>query len=449
MEHSFATDPVKQLYRDRIEAFVRKHYDLRERLKAKVLCLPGPEMSGISHYDNLGVKRRNIHGVEKFPDAHAQLEARVAEERPKNRIRVAPPQDLLDFLRTTNQKFDIIELDYCGYFSRDVVGAIQYIARRQLLPERGILIVNVQAKRENRARQNDFWDFYTGIQDGINKTIDASEELVTSEQEFEELVDEMVEGLIYPEQKKAESDIELRRLREEVFSRRIAISMAFGKSPYEVVELFNEEYLDSIVDNMIKFQRRVDEKTKGRFFKEYDYIRQVIEDNNKDEVITIGSGTAVLRVQIIRNLANNLPERIHHMIPALACFLYAKYSRPYFAEHLDCFRYVSQPGNTPMVCDIGLYNQRRDLFSYKDVKLAMRKIEGKYNIDWKLSKATHKKASRVRTFDRERDKQEIEKLELADFEGQFKHVDRYYQLQVGFYDRLGKPMPERVELRLK
>jgi len=136
---------VKQLY------FCKSHIKGNPK-EAKVLCIPGAEKVGEEAlevkevYDNLGVLRENITGIERD---------HVKAERLRNAglgMKIEEATDL-DVLLRTQKKYDIISLDYTGQQTRNEILSLKAIAGRQLLEPDSILLINYSGKRESKRQQ--------------------------------------------------------------------------------------------------------------------------------------------------------------------------------------------------------------------------------------------------------------------------------------------------------
>ncbi|PIZ52424.1 hypothetical protein COY27_00315 [Candidatus Woesearchaeota archaeon CG_4_10_14_0_2_um_filter_33_13] len=150
---SFKTDSAKQLWRERIVDFVRRHYSPGQLRNLQVLCLAGKEMQEVFEiYDQLGVKRRNIVSLEEITSEY-EAEKRLNESLDQPITVVNSP--VTAYLnQVQNRRFDIVCLDYCGYFDDERYLDISKLALRGLLGPRAILITNYQMAREGRIAQH-------------------------------------------------------------------------------------------------------------------------------------------------------------------------------------------------------------------------------------------------------------------------------------------------------
>ncbi|MBI2102896.1 HNH endonuclease [Candidatus Woesearchaeota archaeon] len=146
---SFSTDPAKSLWRERIVDFVRKHYTPHQIRNFRVLCFAGREMTEVFDvYDRLGVKRKNVVSLECDPREYDAMCA--VNETLEQRIKIVPASALDYLSHPATQPFDVISLDYCGYFNDEKCKTLDRIAHNKWLAPHGVLITNYQKGRENQ-----------------------------------------------------------------------------------------------------------------------------------------------------------------------------------------------------------------------------------------------------------------------------------------------------------
>jgi hypothetical protein len=152
MDKSY-NDPAKQKSREKLREFIRKNLvSVKKSRDVRVVCLPGAGKEGEEAlevkevYDPLGIPRSNITGIEFDPEAAARL--RKADLG----ITIAEC-DAKEFFRTTEQKFDVISLDYLGQQGDDELDTLDYIAGRQTLANRGIFATVYFGSRESKRVQ--------------------------------------------------------------------------------------------------------------------------------------------------------------------------------------------------------------------------------------------------------------------------------------------------------
>lgn len=145
---SFSQDPAKKLWRERMVDFVRKHYTPNQIRNFRVLCFAGKEMAEVFDvYDPLRVKRKNVVSLEC--DRGEYEEQAKLNETLEQRIKVVPASALDYFSRQPAQTFDMISLDYCGYFNDEKVLTLNRIALNGWLSPKAVLFTNYQSGREN------------------------------------------------------------------------------------------------------------------------------------------------------------------------------------------------------------------------------------------------------------------------------------------------------------
>lgn len=131
--------PTKNAWREKWMDFLRRHLNVTE--ETIVLFLPGPEALEVAGYDRLGIKREQLIGVERHRKTAEKIHRLGLD------IQVVP-DDVLHYLRTTDQRFDAVLLDYDGKITPDKVEALEVLVGRQLLKERSCLGINVFGRRE-------------------------------------------------------------------------------------------------------------------------------------------------------------------------------------------------------------------------------------------------------------------------------------------------------------
>lgn len=145
-------DPVKQKARERQREFIKRNLSFRNPRDINVLCFPGAETDGEEAievreiYDQLGIPRKNIVGLEADREKASRL------ERANLGIMVENSLDL-DYFRETKNQFDIISLDYTGYRDESRWQVLHEIAGRQILRGCGLLCTNYSARRETKQNQ--------------------------------------------------------------------------------------------------------------------------------------------------------------------------------------------------------------------------------------------------------------------------------------------------------
>ena len=116
----------------------------------KVLCLPGPEALEIKEvYDRLGIPRENVFGVEIDKKRFDYLQTQAEGARLFN-------EDILSYLRKTNERFDIVMLDMDGFLDKHMFQALQKLFSRELVNKKAVFGTNFFTTREGE-EQKEFY----------------------------------------------------------------------------------------------------------------------------------------------------------------------------------------------------------------------------------------------------------------------------------------------------
>ena len=152
---SFKADSAKQMWRENMIYFISRYFSPKQLRNCRVLCFPGKEMREVFDvYDILGIKRKNIVGLEERSKEHKALED--MNDSLENRIQVVNSSDLEYLQQQSVTPFDIVSLDYCGYFNNKKADAITSLVTRGWLSPKAILITNYQKGRENTPTKTSF-----------------------------------------------------------------------------------------------------------------------------------------------------------------------------------------------------------------------------------------------------------------------------------------------------
>jgi hypothetical protein len=114
---------------------------IRNLDSARVLCLPGAEAREIIEvYDPLGIKRKNIIGVERDGEAYEQLKkADLGIELYRG--------ELHEFLRDFSGQLDIASLDFTQTPNAETLLPVLYLTTREILSGNSVLSTNFYASR--------------------------------------------------------------------------------------------------------------------------------------------------------------------------------------------------------------------------------------------------------------------------------------------------------------
>ncbi len=138
---------VKKKYHDELARFIAQFHTKRKNRRAlKVVCFPGHEALEIFNvYDQLEIPRENIVGIERDPRVMAELKQQNLG------IELFEGWDY-QFFEQTNERFDVINLDYQTYLNAGVAYSLALIFGKPSNPiakDKAIVGVNVLGKREN------------------------------------------------------------------------------------------------------------------------------------------------------------------------------------------------------------------------------------------------------------------------------------------------------------
>ena len=152
---SFKQDPAKALWRERIVGFDRQHYTPNQIRNFRVLCFAGKEMTEVFDvYDELGVKRKNVVSLECDTREYDAMCA--VNDSLEKRIKIVPASALDYLSRQPLQPFDLISLDYCGYFNDEKNLILDRIALHGWLSPRSVLVTNYLKGRETKMVRDSF-----------------------------------------------------------------------------------------------------------------------------------------------------------------------------------------------------------------------------------------------------------------------------------------------------
>lgn len=138
-------NPAKNKWREAWFRFLRKNknYLIGNPKDWQVVFLPGTEGLEIEVYDRLGIPRENLVGLENDIQRYEKLKKKRLGIRIPDK-----PMDSLDFFLQTNDKFDIVNLDYEGMLNSKVIKTLETIAGRQLLKEESVFGISTFGRRE-------------------------------------------------------------------------------------------------------------------------------------------------------------------------------------------------------------------------------------------------------------------------------------------------------------
>src|SRR3989338_6575880 len=148
MAHKSHYDPAKEKWREAWYQFVRKHRHslIGSPQDWQVVFFPGEEALEVDVYDRLKIPRENLLGLERDPKVHKKL------RKKRLGIRLTDEQvDALDYFSQTDERFEVVNLDYEGFLDHNVVKPLSSIAGRQLLQEGSLAALTIYAKRDSNS----------------------------------------------------------------------------------------------------------------------------------------------------------------------------------------------------------------------------------------------------------------------------------------------------------
>jgi len=143
----------KKLGREEFYHFIGLHYAPQQMKKLKILNLTSDKPYELEQiYDKLGIPRENITTVEKDP----KKKQRIKNSNFGIRL-IEDYSSIDDFIRDTDEKFDIINIDYSGNMNWQQVITISNIAVKDMLRDRGILQHGTQEEGKIRLHKEILW----------------------------------------------------------------------------------------------------------------------------------------------------------------------------------------------------------------------------------------------------------------------------------------------------
>lgn len=147
---------AKQMGREKIKDMIGRQYSDNERKDLVVLTMPGHESYEIDQiWGPLGIPMENIYAVENNPKAYKLI------KEANSGINLLPRQSIDDLIENTDMKFDIMNLDFQGYFTLKKSDLIEKIVEKGLLSDNSVLATWFSGRRENRKTQDwrDIWNY--------------------------------------------------------------------------------------------------------------------------------------------------------------------------------------------------------------------------------------------------------------------------------------------------
>jgi hypothetical protein len=340
-------DVGKQRSRARLRKFIKKH--LHGRKKAYVLCFPGSYGTEIEAiYRKLGIPDHNIFGVERDPAAAK----RIQERYPDINVYCG---EMNDFIYSyEGPPFDIVSLDYCGYFAQKRLGALTLLAGRHMLAERAVVAVNFLAGREQSDTQDMIRMQYARAQMD-RKKVKAG--LWHTPDTVHEITDIMKDA--------KEEDLSVAR--DDAITFGISSILGFTTPSTEISFNYDlkkcrgktwtlsldTEVLPSTKDGGIKLSNvkegDTDDKMHVAQMIKHEAIQQIVQHLDEFGVIAAAKAEP--------NTIGAPPEFFdYHLGRTLVMAWYDKYSNPHLPVEMERYSYVSESGRR-MLCDFVLTKQ--------------------------------------------------------------------------------------------
>ena len=316
MSKDYMHDPAKKAWREAKGRFIKKHlkHGMARPQDMSVVCFPGEDALDADFYEGIGVPRDHMVGIE--------CDRRKADaiERKKPGMQVYRGLDK-DFLAETDGKFDIIDLDYEGTYNHDFMWTVVNIGSRQLLSQNSMLFTNFLGKRES----------------ALNKV------LIASGPSMQKLFDTWIKHVDSgTEEGYAVIDFDDTSAseRDNAITKTVIQGMKKGKDTRERNPIYERSpNRESILE---------------RARKEYDFL-------SDDVRLIAGDRKLVVEALAAPIFFKELDAHVDAIgLPPIGTLLKMFYSRPYIADDVFRFRYISSNG-APMIGDFFFFTQMRDI----------------------------------------------------------------------------------------
>ncbi len=150
-QKDYGRDPSKREFRRQSLTFIQNTFPNYGALR--VLCLAGADLWEYNEiYSHLPrMREKNLTVVERN-----KLNARLIKASLPNAEVYAG--ELLDYVNQTDKKFDVISLDFCSEFTPQIAEILKAIRHRELLADKGVIILAVSGQREKKAAKKEMHD---------------------------------------------------------------------------------------------------------------------------------------------------------------------------------------------------------------------------------------------------------------------------------------------------
>lgn len=236
---------VKNEVREKLRDFVSRAYPgVDQRRNLHVLTLLGHEDNELKQvWDPLGVPRKNITTLENNPQAYEIVKnMNFGVNLIKGNVN--------DYIPVTNKKFDVINLDYQGYYNFDKFRIMEEIAYNQMLGNKGVLATWYSGRRE----KGDILDYHKINNMCAMRTL--SDILMDSTKDF----DLTIKNNLINHLKERREQLNAGEIRSDSISEDIILSFAYPLINFEQHPLvkklgFQKEY-DNYISNTSLFIQR-------------------------------------------------------------------------------------------------------------------------------------------------------------------------------------------------
>jgi len=373
-------DPVKAMVREKFADFIRRTImQYKKPRDIYVVCFPGAEALEIYEvYDKLGIPRKNILGLEKYPGPHRALQEQNLGIRLTDK-----PMDDRKFFETTPLKFDVISLDYQGQQKGNELETLENIAGRQILQNRGVLFTNYCGKRE----QND-----------LQARLYLKDLLIESMNEYgkEAESDFRCNPFDHPKDFTLSDALSMVLKIDQMAGKDLDDFSSSMKQKMNGVGFELDNYRDKSITNEViiifeKGKRNISLLPQLKNWSLNEYIRKIIYDNIDNPVYRLReklyknstekllnnptySGSILLyRIGLSFYVSDRLKkmgvkeellDSLSYILTTL--FLHSE-QKPYFPISNERYSYISN-SRTPMISDLFFFDQKKEFFrKYSDL----------------------------------------------------------------------------------
>ena len=218
---------IKKEARNREFHFFRNHMRFlgKKAEDLRVVCLPGEEAWEIKEvYAPLKVPIQNIVGIERDDNKSKKL---IKNHKGIDQFTGTD----VEFFEKTNEKFDIISLDYEGQLNEGVERSLRLIAGRQLLNPKGLMLTNFFGSREHDKTSSRYLISCLGYNEKLEfiRWIRGDYKKALEDAEFQRnIINRYLKG----------KGLELEKFRSDGFTKNVVSHMIEGKDNLYMPEIF-------------------------------------------------------------------------------------------------------------------------------------------------------------------------------------------------------------------